>query len=612
MIRSMGLDAKKSGVNVLPWLWQVSGLYKIGIAALFILQVVFGICGVVSAMLFRALIDAAVDGGRSGFFMAGLLLAGLFFGEDILHAVSRFLYEWTRASLENRLKERLFSCLLHKDYAAVTAVHSGEWVTRLTSDTVVVAGGMVDILPSLGGMMARLLGALGALFFLQPAFFYILIPAGLLMILVTASLRKVLKRLHKKIQEANGEVLSFLQERLESLMIVRVFSMEKQTDEDAAQRMDKHKAARLKRNLFSNVCNLGFGFIVDAGYLLSAVYCGYGILNGTISYGTFTAVLQLVGQVQSPFAGITGVIPQYFAMTASAERLMEAEAYRDDGNENKLLASKIKQFYDEQFESLGVQNACFSYRSTDDKGQGAESFYVIDHLNLEIQKGEYVAFTGPSGCGKSTFLKLLMCLYPLDEGRRYIKAKKDEKAEEYALTSMWRGLFAYVPQGNQLMSGTIREIIAFGEPSAMAQNDNLMRALQIACADEFVSKLEHGIDTCLGERGAGLSEGQMQRIAIARAIFSDRPILILDEATSALDEATEQRLLENLQQMTDKTVLLITHRPAALRICNREIGMSGEVSPMQQQEGDGCSAGDMVLGSKGQPARRNVVKTSKE
>ena len=177
---------------------------------------------------------------------------------------------------------------------------------------------------------------------------------------------------------------------------------------------------------------------------------------------------------------------------------------------------------------------------------------------------------------------------------------------------MWRGLFAYVPQGNQLMSGTIREIIAFGEPSAMAQNDNLMRALQIACADEFVSKLEHGIDTCLGERGAGLSEGQMQRIAIARAIFSDRPILILDEATSALDEATEQRLLENLQQMTDKTVLLITHRPAALRICNREIEMSGEVSPMQQQEGDGCSAGDMVLGSKGQPARRNVVKTSKE
>ena len=556
--------------NVLVWLWRVSGVYKICVMILFIVHVIFGVCGVVSAMLFRTLIDCAVEGQPDAFLQAAICLAGLFLGEDLLSTANRFLYEWAHASLENQLKERLFSCILHKDYTTVTAIHSGEWIARLTSDTVVVIGGIMDILPNLGGMMTRLTGALVALLLLQPTFFYVLVPTGIVMIVLTASLRRVLKHLHKKIQEANASVLSFLQERIESLMILRVFAMERQTLQEAAQRMKKHKAARMRRNSLSNLCNFGFGLVVDTCYLLSAIYCGYGILKGNISYGTFTAVLQLVGQVQSPFAGITGVIPQYFAMVASAERLMEAEAYPDDGKEIRFTPEQIKRFYAEQFESLGMRDASFSYQASDEAN---DQIRVIQHFNLEIQKGEYVAFTGHSGCGKSTLLKLLMCLYPLDDGKRYIRAKYDSKQEEHPLTSAWRGLFAYVPQGNQLMSGTIREIVAFGDPAAMAQDERLADALRVACADEFVAALEKGIDTPLGERGAGLSEGQMQRIAIARAVFSDRPILILDECTSALDEGTEQKLLNNLRKMTDKTVLLITHRPAALEICDRQIAM---------------------------------------
>ena len=200
---------------------------------------------------------------------------------------------------------------------------------------------------------------------------------------------------------------------------------------------------------------------------------------------------------------------------------------------------------------------------------------MIEHLDLEIRKGEYVAFTGHSGCGKSTLLKLLMCLYPLDAGERYLKAlKPGGEAVEYPLTSAWRGLFAYVPQGNQLMSGTIREIITFGDPEAMKQEERLEQALAVSCADEFVTTLEDGLDTRLGERGCGLSEGQMQRIAIARAIFSGRPVLILDESTSALDERTEEKLLTNLRRMTERTVLIITHRAAALQICDRQVDMT--------------------------------------
>ena len=165
-------------------------------------------------------------------------------------------------------------------------------------------------------------------------------------------------------------------------------------------------------------------------------------------------------------------------------------------------------------------------------------------------------------------------MYPLDYGERYLKAKKGNDIIKIPLTAAWRRLFAYVPQGNQLISGTIREIIAFGDPAAMKREEDMKKALKISCAEEFVEELEKGIDTVLGERGCGLSEGQIQRIAIARAIFSDRPILILDESTSSLDGATEQKLLKNLREMTDKTVLIITHRPAALNICDRRIVMT--------------------------------------
>lgn len=181
---------------------------------------------------------------------------------------------------------------------------------------------------------------------------------------------------------------------------------------------------------------------------------------------------------------------------------------------------------------------------------------VLQNMNLEIKKGDYVVFTGPSGCGKSTVLKLLMCLYPLDSGSRTVVTTGGTRM----LTAEFRSLFAYVPQGNQLLSGRLRDIIAFGDKERAKDDVGIHQALTIACAEEFVTALENGLDTVLGERGLGLSEGQMQRIAIARAVFSGHPILMLDEATSALDEPTAQKLLSNLRSMTDKTVILVTHR----------------------------------------------------
>jgi ATP-binding cassette subfamily B protein len=257
-------------------------------------------------------------------------------------------------------------------------------------------------------------------------------------------------------------------------------------------------------------------------------------------------------------------------MNASAERLMEIEQFQDDQDAAAYSADEINAFYESRLLSFGLQDAEFTYYPAAESIRNLskdDQPVVLDHISVEIRRGEYVAFTGHSGCGKSTVLKLLMSIYQLDGGERYLTDTQGTKL----LSAEWHRLFAYVPQGNQLMSGTIREIIAFADKADMQNDERINRALHIACADVFVSELDGGIDTMLGERGTGLSEGQMQRIAIARAIFSESPILLLDEATSALDADTEKRLLQNLRSMTDKTVVIVTHRPAALEICDRVI-----------------------------------------
>ena len=556
------MKQKADSRSALRWMGAVAGGSGLLIALLTVVQMLYGGSGVGYAMLLRELVNAAVSGSRNGFFRALLRFCALVIVQLALRAAVRALEERCRSTLENRFKQRLFSRLLTGDYAAVTATHSGEWMNRLTDDTTTVANGMTQILPGVSGMGVKLLGALIAILFLEPRFMLILLPCGAVLLLSATAFRKVMKRLHKAIREADGRLRVFLTERLSSMLIVRAFAQEKQTEVQAAALMAAHRTARLRRNRFSNLCNVGFGVVMNGLYVLGAAFCGWGILTGTVSFGNLTAVLQLISQIQSPFANITGYLPQYYAMLASAERLMEAERFPSE--------EPAAQCPD--FTELGLRNATFTYQSPVDANTAAQTMpVVVSGFDLVLKRGEYMAFTGPSGCGKSTVLKLLMRLYPLDDGACYFRSD----GREQPLTAAQRGLFAYVPQGNQLLSGTIREIITFGDTERMQQEEALRRALVISCADEFVSGLEHGLDTVLGERGAGLSEGQMQRIAIARAVFSDRPVLLLDEATSSLDEATEAKLLANLRAMTDKTVIIVTHRPAVLRICDKQIDFGG-------------------------------------
>ena len=509
--------------------------------------------GVAFALGTRDIINGAVEADRAAFWRACAWQLGVILLTLGASALSRHLRDRLTAELDRDWKRDIFHGLLHGDYAAVSAYHSGELLNRLNNDVRIVDEAAVNLVPSLTAMLVRLAAALAVLFVLAPRFAALIVAAGAVVILATGLLRRYLKDINKRVSASDGKVSSFLQESLDKLLMVQAMDVSAEAERRADALMEERFSLQRRRKNVGLMAHTSVGVLSLGAGFAALVWCAMGLLNGTMSFGSLTAVIELVGQLRAPIVNLSGVLPQYAAMSASAERLMELDAIRGE----RAACVDAEELY-RDMTALGAEALDFSY----------DREPIYENAAFTLPKGSFAVVVGASGVGKSTLLKLLLGVFRPESGGLYARTK----AGDVPLTRETRKLFAYVPQGNLLLSGTLRENLTITRPEA--SEEEIAEALHVSALGEVLSQLPKGLETYLGEDGAGLSEGQAQRLAIARAVLSGAKVLLLDEVTSALDAETEKTVLARIRALKGRTCIAVTHRSAAEEIADWRLTVS--------------------------------------
>ncbi len=494
-------------------------------------------------------------------YVPALTVIGVVLGQIVLHVFTSRFKVYAAGKLEMSLRRQVFSSLLHADYTALHQYHSGELITRLTSDTALVSQGVTGLIPSAVSLLARLVGGMALLVVLAPGLSLVLIGVGVLVIVASRFYGNHLKRLHKRCQEAYGKTRSFMQEIFSQLLSVKAFAVEEATSQELDVFQEEHFRLKLRRNRLQILGSSGMYALMTAAYYFMLLWCVVGLAIGTVTVGTLAALIQVFEQLQSPLRNASGLLSQYYAVMASAERLKQID---EEASETESISPDEAAAFKNGFRQLVLSHVRFSYDETTP---------VLNGVDITVRRGECVALVGESGIGKSTLMKLILSIYPCHEGTIVLEGESGRLPVGAAV----RCLMAYVPQGNVLISGTLRQNIAFFRDVSEEQLNNVIRT---ACLEEFVATLPDGLDTAIGENGFGISEGQAQRVGVARALIGDEPLLLLDECTSALDRQTEERLLRNLHDLHDKAVLLISHKSTTVSGSDRVYHLSDGVATL--------------------------------
>lgn len=506
------------------------------------------------ALGIQDVIDSAAAGDASAFNRACWSLASIILGVVVCLTAYRYLRERLNAELDRDWKRKLLHGLLRGEYEAVSAYHSGALIHCMNDDVRAVDDGLVNMLPNAAAMVVRLVAVAAVLLALTPGFALAVMPVGAVMILATGFVRRRTKTLNKQISKANGTVSGFLQETLENLLMVQALDIADEMEHRADGLLEKRFDLQRKRRRIGLLSHTAARVVLQTIGFVTLVWCAAQLFYGRMTFGMLMTVTQLVGQLQLPFVNLSSIIPQYLAMTASAERLMELE--KICGTEETEPADISNLYRD--MKCLRMENLCFSY----------DREIVLRDGTFCIPKNTFTVITGSSGAGKSTLLKLMLGVLRPETGCMFV----EHAGGKTLLDRSTRRMFAYVPQGNMLLSGTLRENLTVTRPNAT--EEELRQAIYVSAMDEYVNQLPDGLDTVLGENGTGLSEGQAQRLAIGRAVLSQAPILLLDESTSALDEETEYKVLQRICQLSNRTCIAVTHRQAARELADMELQIS--------------------------------------
>ena len=532
-----------------------------------IVNVIFAIIGIYNVTVSKSLIDSAISGDSDATIRWLIIMLSITLISMLSSPVTSFMSTHSSTKLTQNIQRKIYQHIQCSDWLEQSKFHSVSLLTRVTSDVSNISSAILGTIPSLVSLLVTLIGSFYTLISWAPSIALAAVFLGPFLILVGKYFSSKLKDLYKEAQEEDVKYRSFMQESIQNIMIVKTFCMEKINMHRLIDIQNNKYKIAMRNTRLSVMTSMSMSFCSSLAYFTIFTWGVLNIAKGLSTYGTFTGMLQLYSKVQAPFSSLASMIPGLISTMAAAERLMEIEAIPIEkmADEKELddigslevaldtISSKVSSAFNKP--NIVFDNVSFAYKANNN---------ILNNINLTIEAGETLAFVGPSGEGKTTMIRLILSLINPTEGN--ILLSEGDLVKD--INRNYRELISYVPQGNTLFSGSIRDNLKYGNPNA--SDDEIKAALSNACALDFVNELENGLDTMIGEKGVGISEGQAQRIAIARSFLRERPILILDEATSALDPETEVNVLKAVRELPTKpTCIIITHRPSALNICNR-------------------------------------------
>ena len=534
--------------TILRWLWRAWRGNRLQAT----LNALIGLASVGVSLWQVWAVQRAIDvasGARQGSIYGAVALMGTLILCDFgLNIASTWVRNILGVKAQNRMQQRMLDRILRSEWHGKEHRHSGDVLNRLEFDVSNVVGFLTETIPSTLSVVAMFVGAF--CYLLSMDVVLALVTVAIIPVFVAFSKIYVgqMRRLTREVRSSDSKVQSVLQETIQRRVLIKTL----EADGAMVGRLeDTHCELRrrvVKRTAFSVFSNLVLNFGFALGYLVAFLWAAVRMSEKTLTFGGMTAFLQLVNRIQSPARSLTKLVPAFVSVFTAAERLMELEDNPLEEQGDPILLPKPC--------GVRLEDVGYAY----DEANGS----VITHLNFDFRPGSCTAVLGETGAGKTTLIRLVLALLRPQQGR--IVLYGGDKHHE--MSPRLRCNFVYVPQGNTLMSGTIRDNLRLGKPDA--SDEEMAEALKTSCAD-FVMQLPDGLDTMCSEAGGGLSEGQAQRIAIARALLRDRAVMLFDEATSALDPETERLLLHNILAAHDKTVIFVTHRPAVVDYCDQTL-----------------------------------------
>ena len=535
--------------TLLKWLWNAwrgNQLQAVLNASIGLLSVGVSL-GHVWAM--KRAIDVASGTVEGNLYWAVGVMAVLILLDFALNIAGTWVRNILGIKAQNRMQQRMLDRLLRAEWKGRNHHHSADILNRLEFDVNNVVNFLTETIPSTLSVLAMFIGAFLYLFSMDKVLAVIVIGIFPMFLAVSKIYVGQMRHLTRQVRDSDSKVQSVLQETIQHRMLIKTLESDSAMVERLGNTQSelRHRVVRrTKFSVFSNmVVNFGFAF----GYLVAFLWAAIRMSAHTLSFGGMTAFLQLVNRIQGPARNLTKLVPAFVSVFTAAERLMELE---EDPLEEQGTPIYIKAPC-----GTRLQNVGYAYED----GGGDK---VIDGLSFDFKPGSCTAILGETGAGKTTLVRMILALVQPQDGKIEIY----HGSTHQALSPLHRCNFVYVPQGNTLMSGTIRENLRLGKLDAT--DEEMLHALHVSCAD-FVNDLPDGLNTLCSEQGGGLSEGQAQRIAIARSLLRDRSVMLFDEATSALDPDTERQLLNNILSAHDKTIIFITHRPAVIDYCDQTL-----------------------------------------